>query len=383
MLTTSRASVTVHDFSVFSCKVKLLFADLRAETTMAQNEKITINDIARRTGLSKGTVDRVLHNRGEVSRKSYERVMEVIRELGYEPNVYASLLAKGKKHLIAVLIPAYEPGSFWELAASGIGMITDTLTSAGLEAVLFPYDQYDIDSFRSAYAKVLEAGPSGVVLAPLFQGETEAVTRQLAERGIPYCFIDSKPDSNGYLAYFGMPLYKSGYLCADQLTRGRDIPGTLIVRIRRDRFQQSDPTVNRRAGFLDYMLEHAPDCKIDNVFVDPNDPEGIYAILDGYFAEHPGVKHIVMFNSRIHLLVPWLAAHPDPERRVVGFDNLKENMDALRDGTVSVLIAQRPDEQVHLAIEALAEHAILGKIPPRKDHFMHMDVLTRYNVEDY
>ena len=73
---------------------------------MAQNEKITINDIARRTGLSKGTVDRVLHNRGEVSRKSYERVMEVIRELGYEPNVYASLLAKGKKHLIAVLIPA-------------------------------------------------------------------------------------------------------------------------------------------------------------------------------------------------------------------------------------------------------------------------------------
>ena len=44
---------------------------------MAQNEKITINDIARRTGLSKGTVDRVLHHRCEVSRKSYERVMEV------------------------------------------------------------------------------------------------------------------------------------------------------------------------------------------------------------------------------------------------------------------------------------------------------------------
>ena len=157
----------------------------------------------------------------------------------------------------------------------------------------------------------------------------------------------------------------------------------LIVRIRRDRYQQSDPTVNRRAGFLDYMLENAPDCKIDNVFVDPNDPEGIYSTLDGYFAEHPQVRHIVMFNSRIHLLVPWLAAHPNPERRVVGFDNLKENMDALRDGTVSVLIGQRPDEQVRLAIEALAEHALLGKVPPRKDHFMHMDILTRYNVEDY
>ena len=83
-------------------------------------EKTTINDIARLTGLSKGTVDRVLHNRGEVSRKSYEKVMAVIRELGYEPNLYASLLAKGKERTVAVLLPSPEPGSYWELAESGV-----------------------------------------------------------------------------------------------------------------------------------------------------------------------------------------------------------------------------------------------------------------------
>ena len=350
---------------------------------MAATDRITIMDIARKTGLSKGTVDRVLHNRGEVSKKSYAKVMEAIQELGYEPNMFASLLAKGKKHLVAILIPAHGPGSFWELAASGIARAEGSVTAVGLETTLIDYDQYDIDSFRTACDKVLAAEPSGVVLAPIFQEETELFTLRLQDRGIPYCFIDSKPDTNGYLAYFGMPLYKSGYLCADQLTRGRDIPGVLIVRVRRDRFQQADPTVNRRSGFLDYMLEHAPGCRIDNVFIDPNDPEGIDAILDGYFAAHPEVRHIVMFNSRIHLLVPWLRRHPAEGRRVVGFDNLKANMDALREGTVSVLIGQRPDEQIRLAVEALAEHAILGKIPPRKDHFMHMDILTRYNVEDY
>ena len=350
---------------------------------MAQNEKITINDIARRTGLSKGTVDRVLHNRGEVSRKSYARVMEAIQELGYEPNVFASLLAKGKKHLVAILIPSHEPGTFWDLAASGISLTTDSVTSASLETKLFEYNQYDIESFRTACTAVLEAKPSGVVLAPMFQEATQTVTEQFQERGIPYCFIDSRPDSNGYLAYFGMPLHKSGYLCADQLTGGRDIPSVLIIRVRRDRYQQSDPTVNRRAGFLDYMLEHSPGCKIDNVFIDPNDPDGIDEVLETFFSGHPDVRHVVMFNSRIHLVVPYLRRHPDPERRVVGFDNLKANMEALRDGTVSVLICQRPEEQVRLAIEALAEHAILGRIPPRKDHFMHMDILTRYNAEDY
>ena len=40
--------------------------------------KITIKDVARLSGLSKGTVDRVIHNRGEVSKKSYDKVMKVV-----------------------------------------------------------------------------------------------------------------------------------------------------------------------------------------------------------------------------------------------------------------------------------------------------------------
>lgn len=350
---------------------------------MAQTEKITIMDIARRTGLSKGTVDRVLHNRGEVSKKSYAKVMAVIQELGYEPNVYASLLAKGGKHLVAVLIPAHEPGSFWELAASGIEKAAASVTTVGVEIVHFEYDQYDIVSFRAACTKLLQANPCGVVVAPMFLGETEILTETLLKRNIPYVFIDSKPETNGYLAYFGMPLYKSGYLCADQLTRGQETDQVAIIRIRRDRYQQSDPTVNRRAGFLDYMLEHSPECRIDNVFIDPNDPEDIENSLSSYFQQHPDVHHIVMFNSRVHLLVPYFERHADPDRRVVGFDNLKANMDALRKGLVSVLIAQRPDEQVNLSIQTLADYAVRNKLPLRKDNFMHMDILTRYNVEDY
>ena len=350
---------------------------------MAQTEKITIMDIARRTGLSKGTVDRVLHNRGEVSKKSYAKVMAVIQELGYEPNVYASLLAKGGKHLVAVLIPAHEPGSFWELAASGIEKAAASVTTVGVEIVHFEYDQYDIVSFRAACTKLLQANPCGVVVAPMFLGETEILTETLLKRNIPYVFIDSKPETNGYLAYFGMPLYKSGYLCADQLTRGQETDQVAIIRIRRDRYQQSDPTVNRRAGFLDYMLEHSPECRIDNVFIDPNNPEDIENSLSSYFQQHPDVHHIVMFNSRVHLLVPYFERHADPDRRVVGFDNLKANMDALRKGLVSVLIAQRPDEQVNLSIQTLADYAVRNKLPLRKDNFMHMDILTRYNVEDY
>lgn len=351
---------------------------------MAPTDKITINDIARRTGLSKGTVDRVLHNRGEVSKKSYAKVMEAIQELGYEPNVYASLLAMGVSRLVAVLIPAHEPGSFWELAASGIGKAAEGTGTIGIRIEPFEYDQYDIESFRRACQRLLEARPAGVVLAPLFQEETRAFAARLKGLDIPYVYIDSKPDSEDYLAYFGMPLYKSGYLCADQLTGGRDnVASVLMVRVMRDRLQQSDPTINRRAGFMDYMLEHSPECTLGNIFINPNDPNGTYFKLDAWFQEHPEVKHVVMFNSRIHLIVPWLEDHPDPGRRVVGFDNLTANLNALRRGTVTSIIAQHPDEQVRLAVDTLAEYILRKKSPLRRDNFMHMDILTRYNVEDY
>ncbi|MBQ1709039.1 MAG: LacI family DNA-binding transcriptional regulator, partial [Bacteroidales bacterium] len=42
--------------------------------------KITLKDVARMAGVSRGTVDRVIHNRGDVSKQSYDDVMRVIKD---------------------------------------------------------------------------------------------------------------------------------------------------------------------------------------------------------------------------------------------------------------------------------------------------------------
>ena len=46
-----------------------------------KDTKIRIKDIATLAGVSEGTVDRVLHNRGEVSAKSREAVTKVLEEM--------------------------------------------------------------------------------------------------------------------------------------------------------------------------------------------------------------------------------------------------------------------------------------------------------------
>lgn len=349
---------------------------------MREKNKITINDVARAAGVSKGTVDRVLHNRGEVSVKSKEKVLKVIEDLGFKPNVYASMLASRKERKIVCLMPEFHKGEFWELTERGIIYGGETVAKYGVTVVSVRYDQYDMESFQTACARTLDEDPVGVVLAPMFRNETMKFVKELSSRGISYVYIDSKLEEDGYLAYFGMPMYQSGYLCADILTEGKAVDNVNIIRIARDKKGLSDPTLTRRTGFVDYINEHFPECEIRNIFIDPKDRSKRYEALDRMFAETPS-SSLVMFNSRIHLVADYLREKGIRDCRVVGFDVLERNLAALRDGFVQVLIAQHSDQQASAAIETIVETSLLHRALPKRDNFTQMDILTRYNCDYY
>ena len=159
---------------------------LTCSSIMKDAEKVTINDVARAAGVSKGTVDRVLHNRGEVSAKSREKVLKVIEELGFKPNLYASLLASQKEIVINCIIPEYFTGEFWSLTDKGIQDAAEIVSRYGVKVIPVKYDQYDMESFQRVCEKVLENPPTGVIIAPMFRSETLRFVQELAVRNIPY-----------------------------------------------------------------------------------------------------------------------------------------------------------------------------------------------------
>lgn len=57
---------------------------------------VKIDDVAKRAGVSKTTVSRVLNNRGYISEKTRKKVHDAIRELHYSPNAVARQLFKKK-----------------------------------------------------------------------------------------------------------------------------------------------------------------------------------------------------------------------------------------------------------------------------------------------
>ena len=67
--------------------------------------KTRIKDIARIAGVSIGTVDRVIHNRGKVAEGTRNKVQKIIEETNYSPNVMAQVLKSKKRfHLVSLLL---------------------------------------------------------------------------------------------------------------------------------------------------------------------------------------------------------------------------------------------------------------------------------------
>jgi len=94
--------------------------------------------------VSVGTVDRVIHGRSGVSESSRKRVEEILKQLDYQPNMYASALASNKKYAFACLLPLHEKGEYWTDVETGIHNAVETYSDFNVAVHLSYYDPYDI-----------------------------------------------------------------------------------------------------------------------------------------------------------------------------------------------------------------------------------------------
>ena len=67
--------------------------------------RVTIADVAAKAGVSTATVSYVLNKSNRVSKKTRERVLRAVEELGYQPNALAQGLVKNETRNIGVVIP--------------------------------------------------------------------------------------------------------------------------------------------------------------------------------------------------------------------------------------------------------------------------------------
>lgn len=75
----------------------------------------TLKDVARESGLTVGTVSRVLNNRGYISDKAREKVEQAMKRLNYQPNEVARSLSKSSSNTIGLIVPHIRHPYFIEM----------------------------------------------------------------------------------------------------------------------------------------------------------------------------------------------------------------------------------------------------------------------------
>lgn len=348
-----------------------------------EDQNYTIKDIAQMAGVSAGTVDRVLHNRGDVSQKSKEKVQKVLDEINYQPNVFAIGLAAKKKYTITCMIPYYMEHDYWHSVATGIERARQELRPFNVSVDYLHYKHGDRKSYQDACQKIEKSNTDALLLAPNFREDTLSMLAYLKDKNIPFAFIDFDIEEAKALKYIGQDSYKSGYIAAKILMRNYQQGQELILFLNNNKDNPAEIQMKRRLeGFMKYISEEHKDIAIHEVILNKNNPEKNNEILSDFFWKHPKATLGAVFNSRVYQVGHYLQEKGQNMTGLIGYDLLRNNTELLKSGEVTYLIGQRPGLQGYCGVKTLCDNIVFKKsVEPLK--YMPIDILIKENIDFY
>ncbi|UKT66129.1 LacI family DNA-binding transcriptional regulator [Pedobacter mucosus] len=351
------------------------------ETQTAQ-ELVGVKEIARRAKVSIGTVDRVIHNRKGVSAKTKSKILAIIEELNYQPNIFARRLASKKILHIAVLIPAVSPETdYWSAPLNGIDDAEAEIKAYGIVIDKYLFDQDDKQTFLAQATLMLKNKVDGVLIAPLFIEESKNIADQCIHLNIPYVFINS--DLPGYksLCYIGPELYASGKLGAHLvnylLVKNEKV---LIVNIARE-LDSLHHLLRKEEGFRAYFTENQKENEILKLDIRNTDYENVKAEVGEVLANNE-IKVIFVTNSRVSFIAKYIEEKKIKGIKLVGYDFLQENISYLDAKTIEFLISQKPKEQGYRGIMTLYNYLVHSQLLDSA-YYMPIDIITKENYSFY
>ena len=346
-------------------------------------ENYRIKDIASMAGVSAGTVDRVLHNRGRVSEESLKKVKKALKKIDYHPNLIARSLASKKVCRIMTVMPSFVSGEYWSEVSKGINKAEQEFSDFHLEMQCRFFNQYDKLSFDAIVEEVKREDYQGVIIATLFKDSTFDFTKWLDNKSIPYILIDAYIENTNCVAYYGTDSFRSGFiggrLLFEKISSDDNI---LLFSIISKGSVESTQVSARERGFRDYLSKTNYKGSIFPVSISSEMPEHNKNILDMHMERKDRPRAGIIFNSRVHLPAEYFTKYKENDFVLIGYDAIEANVNFLRNGTVSHLIAQRPEVQGYNSVKALFYYLALNQ-EATKMNYMPIDILIKENIDYY
>lgn len=347
--------------------------------------KIRIVDIAKKANVSTGTVDRVLHNRGEVNEETRKKVMQIVEEIGYTPNLLAKSLASKKTYEFAAIIPdASDSNPYWNKPLEGIQKGAAEIKDYNASVKFYTFTATEPQSYKNACESALKAKPAGIIIDPVFKDVSVEFTCKLDQEAIPYIYIDTDLEEGNCLSYFGQNAKQSGHVAAKILNRALPVNAKILIVKLANKGVISHHLHRRAEGFVEFFKEinHCA-CEFMTVEIDLLEEDQPFKALEAIFNENPDINGVFVPNSRVFKVAEYIHANKmNDSVTLLGYDLIEKNIENLHNGAIDFLIGQKPEEQGYKSVLTLFNYVVLNK-KNQKTNYSPIDIIIKENIEFY
>jgi LacI family transcriptional regulator len=338
--------------------------------------KITIQDVAKRAGVSVATIDRVLNRRPGVRSQTVEKVESAIRELNYQPDRIAARLARGREYRLWFVLPK-TAGEFFQAIEQEVEDSAQRMQAERVAIMIKKVDVFD----GEALAATLDGfgdDVDGVAVVALDHPAVRESINALVARDIAVVTLVSDVPGSKRTHFSGIDNSSAGRTAAGLMGRflaGRKgkiglFTGSLSLR----------DHIERQFGFEQVMTHEFPQLEILPVRESRDNVERTEALTAQLIKEHPDVIGIYNVGGGTKGIVAGLEASPKAKDVLfIAHEVTEGSRKALIKGTIDAIINQDAGHEVRSAVRVLiakADHAPLVEAQER----IRIDIFMRDNL---
>jgi LacI family transcriptional regulator len=328
----------------------------------------TQKEIAELAGVSRGTVDRVLNNRGEVNNETRRKVMEIARLMDYKPNRAGKTLVIRQKHLKIGCIMIKADNPFYAELIQGIQERTEEYKSYGIEIIL-KLAAFEAASQIKKINELLDAGINALVIQPANESSLLQKLQEVSSLGIP--IVTTNTDLPGFdsFCYIGNDFYTCGKTAANIMALITQNHATIGIVTG---FKNAKSHSDRIDGFKDYIT-NISQMNIATVVSNHDDELESYRVTTKMLMEHPEIDSVFIVAGGVY--GAGRAIKEISSKRhltTISFDDVPTTKELIEEGIIQATICQQPKRQGELSLEVLFNY-FLDQCPPEK-HEIYTDI---------
>lgn len=337
----------------------------------------TTRDLADAAGVSLATVDRVLNNRPNVSKRSIQKVNEAIDRIGFVRNMAAVSLVRNKTYKARFILPT-SGDQYLEELLQQVGRVNKDLGAelASADAIQLPMN--NPHAVANYLAQLEQNEVDGVaIMAPESPQVRDAMTR-LGERDIKVLQFLSGQESHEDLDFVGIDNFAAGATAGRIIGRfNGDRRGKVMVI---SETMQSLDSIERRLGF-DKVLN----AEFKNLQVLPSletyaDDARAARIIARQLEHNDDIVALYVMSAEARIPVMLVEKSVDLRKvTVVAHERTPFSEEALKDGTIDAIIAQNPTSAVRRAVRLLRARSD-NREPGTSQENLRVEVLLKDNL---